>query len=304
MRYKTLREDHGMKKFSARSICYIAAAAALVFAAAGCGNKEIEPYDYTVEPTQVTAISVFGAESVKYEDPTWNTGCQTVEPEDPDKFKKEGNINGLDYKIISATGTDAPNGRGYYLFGTSEGERPYIIVVDMGEKRTGGYDIEITGLKFDGSTLTVTVKETSPALTDTVTQALTYPCCAVEFSKLPDNIKVIEESGYEYKHLGTRLDIIEIKSNWIACFCNGSGEILYKTYVYKTSDGKYKYVNATATTVSWGSSKWKETGTGTGTVDTKNEIVEIAKKSGSCGYVMFPGENKPRSVSEFLADKK
>ena len=34
------------------------------------------------------------------------------------------------------------------------------------------------------------------------------------------------------------------------------------------------------------------------------EVVEEAKKFGSAGFVMYPGDNKPHSVSEFLADKK
>ena len=285
-----------MKNSYVRNICFIAASAALLFTAAGCRAKAIDQY---VEESSVsTPISVI---KVKYEDPTWNTGCLEYDPESTEKEPLSGSINGLKYQVISASASSAPDGKGYYILGTGEGEFPYKIFVQAGEKSTGGYSIEITDLKFDGTTLTVKVKETSPSSKDAVTQAITYPYCAVEMNMLPENTRVIGESGYEYEKLGTRLDAAMLTGDWIACFSDGAGEIFNKTYVYKTADGRYKYINSTATTVSWGSTKWKETVTGNGIVVTKEEIVEVAKKSGSCGYVMFPDDRKkPHTVAEFL----
>ncbi len=49
------------------------------------------------------------------------------------------------------------------------------IVAALGEKRTGGYSIEITRVTLRGSLLTVKATVTEPARDAIVTQALTYP---------------------------------------------------------------------------------------------------------------------------------
>lgn len=287
-----------------RSICYIGAVCAVFFAAAGCRAKEIADPEKKI--VKVTAISVFGEEQdgppatkIPEESPGW-----TYETMPSGKLPEEGTINGLDYKIIPSKAEGSSAEKGFYVFGTSDGERPYKVLIAAGKFNTGGYDIGITGIMFDGTTLTITVKETSPAPSAIVTQAFTYPCCAVEISKLPDDVKVTGDNGYEYQKLFTRLDKTEIKDDWIAYFADGCGELMYRTYVYETGDGRYKYVNVNEHTASWGSSKWEQSVSGTGIVNTRKEIAEVAKKHGSYGYVMFPGDlNKPHKVSEFLANK-
>ena len=137
-----------------------------------------------------------------------------------------------------------------------------------------------------------------------VTQALTYPCCAVQFDKLPKTIKVVSKDGREYDCLYYYNEASEIESGYFAVLENGAGEIMQKTYVYKTPDGRYRYDHATATTERWGSTRWKEVLCGSGFADTREAVVEEAKKFGSAGFVMYPGEDKPRTIAEFLADKK
>ena len=78
------------------------------------------------------------------------------------------------------------------------------------------------------------------------------------------------------------------------------GEII----LYQTADGKYRYDHATSTTERWGSPTWKEVLKGSGFADTREAVVEEAKKFGSAGFVLFAGDDKPHSISEFLADKK
>lgn len=293
-----------MKNLSMRSICYIAAACAVFFAAAGCRAKKIN--DPEKVPVKVTAISVFGAEqeghpATKIPEESAGWTYETIPSGD---LPEKGSINGLDYKIIPSKAEGSSAEKGFYVFGTSDGDRPYKILVAAGKFNTGGYDINITGIKFNGTSLVINVKETSPAPAAVVTQAFTYPCCAVEVSKLPDEIKVIGDNGYEYQRLFTRLDKTEIKDGWIAYFADGCGELMYRTYVYETGDGRYKYVNVNEHTSSWGSSKWEQSVSGTGIVNTREEIAEVAKKHGSYGYVMFPGDNnKPHAVSEFIANK-
>ena len=53
------------------------------------------------------------------------------------------------------------------------------VVAALGEKRTGGYEIEIHKIELRGKTLLVTARITEPARDAFVTQALTYPADAV-----------------------------------------------------------------------------------------------------------------------------
>jgi hypothetical protein len=61
----------------------------------------------------------------------------------------------------------------------------YYLIVYVGERPTGGYSVEITGITNENGTVRVTVRETSPKPDDIVTQALTYP---FDIVKLPVKI--------------------------------------------------------------------------------------------------------------------
>ena len=65
-----------------------------------------------------------------------------------------------------------------------------VLAVYMGEQRTGGYAIEITGVELSGDTLRVTVRQTRPAPGSMVTQALTQPFHMVQIPKVPSGTKV------------------------------------------------------------------------------------------------------------------
>lgn len=60
-----------------------------------------------------------------------------------------------------------------------------VLAVYMGEKPTGGYTIEITGVEVAGGKLRVTVKQTSPGPGSMVTQALTQPYHMIQIPKVP-----------------------------------------------------------------------------------------------------------------------
>ena len=95
-------------------------------------------------------------------------------------------------------------------------------------------------------------------------------------------------------------DISEVEDGWIAKFNGGSGEITFQTYVYKEENG-YRYINTTSTTVSYGSPQWTERVTDSGTVLTKEEIVQIANDNGSEQYVLFPDDTEAYKISDFLS---
>lgn len=54
-----------------------------------------------------------------------------------------------------------------------------LIIVALGEQRTGGYAVNIESIQLEGGELAVTGKATTPAADAITTQALTYPYSAV-----------------------------------------------------------------------------------------------------------------------------
>ena len=94
-------------------------------------------------------------------------------------------------------------------------------------------------------------------------------------------------------------EVSEVEDGWIAKLNGGSGEITYHTYVYEAENG-YKYINTTSTTVSYGSPQWTERVIDSGSVSTKEEIVQVAKDNGSKQYVLFPDDKEAYKISDFL----
>ena len=128
----------------------------------------------------------------------------------------------------------------------------------------------------------------------------------MEIDQLPGEIEIVSQKGAEFDCIDTQLDASEIGKDWIARIQNGAGERTRSTYVYELPDGKYKFINVQSTTKNWGSSRWNHVVKGRGTVDSREAVVEEAKKFGSCGFVSFAGDasKKVHSVAEFLAAKK
>lgn len=54
-----------------------------------------------------------------------------------------------------------------------------LVIVALGERKTGGYKIDITSIQMVGDELAITGKVTTPAPDAATTQALTYPYDAV-----------------------------------------------------------------------------------------------------------------------------
>ncbi len=65
-----------------------------------------------------------------------------------------------------------------------------FILLNMGEKTTGGYSIEVVNVEELSDKIIVTVKENSPKVGENVTNAITNPYCVVKInSKKPIEIK-------------------------------------------------------------------------------------------------------------------
>lgn len=283
-------------------ICLCCGTAALVALSilAGCGNKN--PGPDPVKITNETTDAEVTAEETEKE-----TTANDDEPDDvddkPTEFEESGNIADLYYQTVPASSDSGSSNRGFYVFDQEDEEFPYKILIAAGEFSTGGYDIEITDVQYDGTEVIIVVKETSPGPTDMVTEAFTYPCCGIELSLLPESVKVVDQGGNEFKCLYIYLSETEIKDGWIACLSGGAGEITYKTYVYETDDGRYEYVNTTCTTESWGSSKWNEVIDGSGTADTREEIADIAEEHGSAEFVQLIDDKSIYTIDEFIEGK-
>lgn len=63
--------------------------------------------------------------------------------------------------------------------------REAVLVVSLGEKRTGGYSVEVTGVRREGDRLVVRAKVRAPGPGAIVTMALTQPYHMVRIPRLP-----------------------------------------------------------------------------------------------------------------------
>lgn len=271
--------------------CAVVAAAFALFA--GCGAVESSGKDKG--DTEETTAS----ESEETEEETTATSAGQT----PSDFAESGTVDGIDYEIAGSVSTGDSEQRGYYIFMDAEDELPYKVLIAAGEFASGGYDIEITDIAYDGSEMTITVYETAPSPEDAVPDVMSYPCCGVELSVLPESIKVVTTDGYAFDCLYVYLDATEVSEGYFAVIEDGAGEIMYKTYVYELTDGTYSYINVTATTTSWGATTWQEVINGSGKADTRDDVVAAAEAFGSAGFVMYPGDSAAYSLEEFIAAK-
>ncbi|HST52765.1 MAG TPA: DUF885 family protein [Pyrinomonadaceae bacterium] len=72
-----------------------------------------------------------------------------------------------------------------------------VVVAYQGQQRTGGYSVEITGIKRVGTVLAVSVNERRPASGDVTTEALTSPFVAVSIPRPPTgaSVRFADERG-------------------------------------------------------------------------------------------------------------
>ena len=283
-----------MKSITRKLTGAAAAAMAVTMLFAGCSTNTPESSE-AEEETEETTVEESSEDAEDAEDTEYETSADTSQAPSQIPF---------DYKIVPAASSEGTDDRGYYVFERPEDALPYKLVIAAGEFSTGGYDIEITDVLYDGTELVVTVKETAPADTDMVTEAFTYPCCAMELGLLPDEIRVVSESGQEFECLDISLDEGEIEDGWLCVLEDGAGEFMRKTYVYENADGTYKYINVESTTTSWGASTWNDVVKGSGTADTRDDIVAAAEDFGSCGFVLLPNDYQTvYTIDEFTAGK-
>ena len=285
-----------MRRIIRRYICLVMAATTVTAGIAGCaaftGYTSIS--NNSKEPAPVKVQESSGSEDTQ----------DKYDITQPSALESSGNIGDLKYELANASADGGTAERGYYVFDNQENELPYVILIESGERSTGGYDINIADIQYDGTNLNIIVQETSPGPDDVVTAALTYPCCGIRLSILPDSISIKDMAGNEFQELYVALSEDNIDDGWIACLSDGAGEIVEKTYVYELDDGTYKYINVESVTTSWGSTQWNDTVKGSGTANSRDDVAKVAEEFGSCGWVTLPGDySTVYSIDEFIEGK-
>lgn len=95
-----------------------------------------------------------------------------------------------------------------------------------------------------------------------------------------------------------------IKKGYIAVFTCYMGEFLQETYVYKTANGKYRYINVKGSTDGWGG-PYIRTVVGSGKADSKEEIIEAAKENNAYGNLIYiPPEAYDKYDPDFIQRKQ
>ena len=111
--------------------------------------------------------------------------------------------DGVDYKINGEfTGKYLDiSKRGYYIDTLNQPNAPYLYIICMGQKNTGGYSLKIKEVNsIDGKT-EIIVEEITPDKGDMVTMAITNPTIIVEFSKYQENIIIKNTEGQIFEKL-------------------------------------------------------------------------------------------------------
>ena len=133
-------------------------------------------------------------------------GAEEAEPEKPRTLRRGANCAAKMPKRVAAMDGDQFVSAWNSIFGSARAGRPVpppevdfkkemVLAVFIGEKRTGGYSVEIKSAVEENGKLVVTVSETAPKPDAIVTQALTSPfhLVAVKRSALPVHWKIVNK---------------------------------------------------------------------------------------------------------------
>ncbi len=85
-----------------------------------------------------------------------------------------------------------------------EDDEGIYLFIGLGEKSTGGYDIELKKVtKDDGGNMVFTIEEITPKKDDMVIQVITYPNMVIKIEEKlePDNISVVTTDGEVLKDI-------------------------------------------------------------------------------------------------------
>ena len=217
-----------------------------------------------------------------------------------------GEVHGYKYTLEEPREYGPDFTPGWYI--RDEGEERYILLCN-GMEYTGGYFIEVSGIDYDSDTDTVVITAKSTRDENICTDAYTYPFSRINFDKIPEKVFIQYDSGYEIQFGGYICDTnewaldVEIDEDYSALITSGFVGRNYSTYIYKTEDGKYRYINVMYCGSSSDDPNLEVYVKGSGTVENLNTygFSEMIEKFGSNGYVLIKGdENNQIPVEQFF----
>ena len=226
------------------------------------------------------------------------------------KIKNEPiNVNGYEYILLDRTEYGPDFERGWYI---KEEEDAKYIMICAGRENPDDPMMYVSYIKYweSGKTenydkLTLKVDFDESDETD-VQEGYKYPCCTLKCNKFPSKVIITTEDETEIPFGGYIADMEDwsldaaIEDNYEAVFTDGGTDREKRTYYYSTEDYGYRYINAVVTPEA-GESKILVKGTGY--LYYKRDIVDVAKKFGSCRFVMVPGEEDTLTdVNEYIAN--
>ncbi|MDO9534714.1 MAG: protease complex subunit PrcB family protein [Bacillota bacterium] len=115
-----------------------------------------------------------------------------------------------------------------FLGHQKEFEGKTYILVTFGEKKTGGYGVDIKDIVFENNSLTAIVELQEPSPSDNVIQAFTYPydLVSVDFTGFPVVFSAYGDMEYIFELKGVEeLKPIVAESEWIKIFGPPPGSV-------------------------------------------------------------------------------
>ncbi len=89
--------------------------------------------------------------------------------------------------------------RGYYIDTLNHPDAPYLYIICMGEKNSGGYSLKVKEVNVNDEKIEIIVEEIGPM--GDVTLAFTYPTIIVEFPKYQEDIIIKNTRGEIFDRL-------------------------------------------------------------------------------------------------------
>ena len=120
------------------------------------------------------------------------TGCNKIKLVEGTDFYVRGEFTGQYLDVTK---------RGYYIDTLNQPDAPYLYIICMGEKNTGGYSLKVKEVNINDGKTEIMVEEIVPRDDEIVSMAFTYPTVIVEFSKYQENIIIKNTEGQIFEKL-------------------------------------------------------------------------------------------------------
>ena len=146
-------------------------------------------------------------------EPSLNNDTEKIGNADTGKIGKENDNKGITSNTIDFEKIDdvselpaniqtfiqeIKNKRGFAYF---KENGAYIMIITLGEKPSGGFNVKVEAVEDIEGITKVTVREHEPGPDDIVTMALTYPYTIVRIKGVTENFKVVNQKGEEFQLL-------------------------------------------------------------------------------------------------------